>query len=99
KSTLALLHETMEIVEQARGYYERVTDARGLYGPPAVLKLLEERAHAIAEINQFSSGGTTADTRLELPVSALPAFAQDAAEAIKELAALTQDHGQSNRVI
>src|SRR5204863_7761965 len=51
--TIALLHETIEVIEQARGYYERISDSRGLFGPPAVLKLLQER-FAFVEVNQFS---------------------------------------------
>ena len=34
---IVVLSELAEVVEQARGYYERVTDARGIFGPPAVL--------------------------------------------------------------
>ena len=86
--TLALLVETGEVVEQARGYYERVSDGRGLYGPPAVLKMLGERAHAVCELNQFSSASSAGDERVELPVELLPGFARDAQEAVGEVAAL-----------
>lgn len=85
---VGVLAELMEIVEQARGYFERVTDARGISGPPAVLRLMETRLHSLAEINQFSAGAGSADTRVGLPTAMLPAFAQDAAEAVKELAGL-----------
>jgi len=86
----ALLAETLEVVEQARGYYERATDARGLYGPPAVLKLLESRFHAFAEINQFSAGAASADERIELPLETLPEFSQHLHEAVGELAGLSK---------
>jgi transcription-repair coupling factor (superfamily II helicase) len=89
---LAMVSETLEVTEQGRGYYERVSDPRGIFGPPAVFKLLKERFAALAEVNQFSAGAATADVRLELPVAMLPAFSQDAAEAIKELGAMTADH-------
>jgi transcription-repair coupling factor (superfamily II helicase) len=56
-SAVALLAETMEVVEQGRGYFERVADRSGVLGPPAVLKTLETRFHALAELNQFSVGG------------------------------------------
>ena len=85
-----VLHETMEIVEQARGYYERVRDARGIDGPPAVLKICESHFGALVEVNQFSAGAASADTRLELPVRALDAFDKDAAIAMKEIAALVE---------
>ncbi|MFO0858923.1 MAG: transcription-repair coupling factor [Phycisphaerales bacterium] len=85
REAVALLHETMEVVEQARGYYERLSDSKGFFGPPAVLKVLESRFHAIAEINQFSAGAGAADTRIELPVRALDAFDREANQAVREL--------------
>lgn len=94
RDALALLVETMEVVEQARGYYERVTDARSIAGPPAVLKVLESRFHAFAELNQFSAGASASDARVELPVSPLPAFPQDTKEAVGELASLTTEIGR-----
>lgn len=92
KDAAALLHETLEVSEQARGYFERVSDARGLFGPPAVLKKLHERFRGFAEVNQFSAGAATADSRIELPVRSLPGFSQNAAEAAAELGALSADH-------
>jgi transcription-repair coupling factor (superfamily II helicase) len=88
-SAIALLAETMEVVEQGRGYFERVTEGGSILGPPAVLKVLETRFHAMAELNQFSAGASSADVRIELPSSQLPSFSKDASEAVKELAALT----------
>lgn len=93
RACLAMLAETMEIVEQGRGYYERVTDSRAIAGPPAVLKILESRFHALAEVNQFSTGATGAEQRIELPVSNLPPFPQDAAEAIGELSQIAGPGG------
>src|SRR5262249_54858749 len=43
-------------------------------------------------VNQFSAGAVSADVRVEVPSAILPPFSQDAAEAIKELAALTTEH-------
>ena len=85
ESAGALLAETLEVVEQGRGYYERATDSRGLLGPPAVLRVLESRFHGFAEVNQFSGGATRADARFDLPVSALPEFSKDLPEAVREL--------------
>ncbi len=92
RAAVALIAETLEVTEQGRGYYERVTDARGVFGPPAVFKAIADRLHASAEINQFSAGATGARARVELPVSPVPSFAQDAAEAVRELATLAGDH-------
>ncbi len=88
RSTAAVLAETMEVVEQARGYWERTTDSRGIFPPPAVLKALETRTSGFAEINQFSAGAASADVRVPLPVAPLPHFDADAAAAVRELAAI-----------
>ncbi|HVZ95007.1 MAG TPA: CarD family transcriptional regulator, partial [Phycisphaerales bacterium] len=93
----AVISETMEVTEQGRGYYERVTDARGIYGPPAVIKLLRERFHAFVEVNQFggSRAGAAAgagQTSIDLPARLLPEFAKDVGEAVNELAAMSAGH-------
>jgi transcription-repair coupling factor (superfamily II helicase) len=85
---VVVLAETLEVVEQGRGYFERAHDGRAIDGPPAVLKLLGSRFHALAEINQFSPGQATTDTRVELPVEPLPQLDRDTAAAIAELAEL-----------
>jgi transcription-repair coupling factor (superfamily II helicase) len=89
-SCIAVLHETMEVVEQGRGYYERLSEGKGFFGPPAVLKVLEKRFASLVELNQFSSGASTADTRIDLPVRSLDAFDKDAAIAMKELAGVVE---------
>jgi transcription-repair coupling factor (superfamily II helicase) len=88
---IAVLGETLEIVEQARGYFERATDAKGIFGPPATLKLIKERSSALVEVNQFSAGSNEAAVRIELPVRPLPMFAQDAGEAVAELGAMSRE--------
>ncbi|MFT5423609.1 MAG: transcription-repair coupling factor (superfamily II helicase) [Phycisphaerales bacterium] len=88
---VALIHETLEVVEQGRGYFERALDSVGLFGPPAVLKLLSQRFSAFAELNQFSAGAADADTRITLAVSPLPPFERDAAAAFNDLAELADE--------
>lgn len=83
--TIGLISETLEVTEQGRGYYERATDPRGIFGPPAVFKRLAERLHAVGEINQFSAGAASADVRIDLPVEPIPSFDRDAATAVGEL--------------
>ncbi len=105
KGALGVLHETMEIVEQARGYFERVTDGR-IIGPPAVMKALNERCSGgMIEINQFSAASASTDAVIDVPVTALPPLSEDAGEAIKELAAMSarvivlcQNEGESSRL-
>ncbi|MCR9074786.1 MAG: hypothetical protein NXI07_01975, partial [bacterium] len=88
EQSLVLLAETFEVVEQGRGYYERISDGRAIFGPPAVLKLLEARFHALCEVNQFSAGKSGADALVDLPVETLPPFDKEVAVAIRELAEL-----------
>src|SRR5690606_16165221 len=100
REALALVAETLEVTEQGRGYYERVTDSRGVYGPPAVLKLLRERFAGFAEINQFSGAGRTAapGELIDIPVRPLPMFDRDAAKAVGELEGLLEDIGPEGRL-
>ena len=88
QETIVLLAETFEVVEQGRGYYERISDGRAIFGPPAVLKLLETRFHALCEVNQFSAGKSGADALVDLPVETLPPFDKEVSIAIRELAEL-----------
>ena len=83
-----LLAETMEAVEQARGYWERATDTRGIFPPPLVLKALESRCRGFAEVNQFSAGAASTDVRVALPAAPLPPFDTDAAAAVRQLAGI-----------
>ncbi len=95
RSGVALLVETMEVVEQGRGYYERVSDPKGIIGPPAVLRVLEARFHAMAELNQFSGGAAGAEARLVLPATPVPAFSADVGGAIAELVGLAREVGRA----
>ena len=90
--SVVLLHELIEISEQARGYHERVISGHGVLGLPAVLKELGERFTAVAEINQFSGGSPEASRMIDFPVRTLPGLAPDAATAIDELAEMSQTH-------
>jgi len=97
EQTIAVMHEVMELQEQARGYYERLTDARGVYPPRSVFARLVERPGI--ELNQYSNTSRRDDTRIDLPVEALPAFPTDAREAIVELGELAQKQGQNVTVV
>ncbi len=91
RSAIALIAETMEVTEQARGYFERVTHGAGVFGPPAVFKLLKERCGAIAEVNQFSAGSTSSGARVELGFGVLPGFSSEPIEAMRELVAMSRE--------
>jgi len=83
RTTVVLLQEVMELAEQARGYYERIADARGVYSAQGVMKLLTQRKHI--EVNQYSVAGE-ADVPVQLPVDPLEPFDQDGSQAVKQLA-------------
>lgn len=83
--TLVVLHEVLELGEQGRGYFERLTDPRGVYPPQAVFKALTARPHV--EVNQYS-GSSSEEAMASLPVDALAGFDKDATGAVQELAAL-----------
>ncbi len=86
-----ILHEVMELSEQARGYYERLTNPVGVYAPRTVLGKINARAHI--ECNQYSTGAG-ADGTLSLPVGQLMTFDEDAKGSIRQLGELAQDKGQ-----
>jgi transcription-repair coupling factor (superfamily II helicase) len=86
--TIVVMHEVMELHEQARGYYERLTDPRGIYMPRTVFAKLASLAHV--EVNQYSETTSAGDVArfIALPVEPLPSLAQDAGDAVKELGEL-----------
>ncbi len=90
RNTAGIIAETLEVVEQGRGYFERIIDSRGIFGPPAVLKKIEA-LRGLAEINQFSAGAASADVRIQLPAGLLPSFSKETPEAIQELLGLREN--------
>jgi transcription-repair coupling factor (superfamily II helicase) len=85
KSAVVVLAEMSEIVEQARAYWDRVRDGRGVYGPPATISALAKAARATLELHAFGSAGAGAKS---LGARALPVFEEDAAKAVAQFAAL-----------
>jgi transcription-repair coupling factor (superfamily II helicase) len=90
---VAILAEMLEVTEQGRGYFERASDP-GISGPPAVLKQLQTRFHAFAEINQFSAAAVAADARIEIPARRLPELPAEPGAGIAELAAVARAGGR-----
>ena len=82
---VAVLAETMEIVEQARGYHERVLDSTGIVPPEPVLAALRG-FHAFVEVGRHVS-----EASVELPVGSLALFDQDAEQAVRELGELASE--------
>jgi len=87
RDTIVILHEAMELAEQARGYYERLADPRGIYSPQAVFKHLTQLSHI--QIDQYGSTGKGSKAgSFKLPVRSLTAFDHDGAKAIAGIAEL-----------
>jgi transcription-repair coupling factor (superfamily II helicase) len=87
--SVAVLIEMLELMEQARGYHERVSDSTGIFSPSDVFRKLAKACHATVEVNHLSSA-TIDDRCVSLPVEPLPGFAENASEAVAELAELPQ---------
>ncbi len=97
EDTAVVIHEVLEVAEQARGYYERLTDDRGIYNPNAVLKTLHERG--AVEVSQFAAGRTGDDRGIELPIRAVPNFEHDASAAVAELGSLATGAEAAGRLV
>ena len=87
--SIAVLCEIAELTEQARGYWERIRDARGVFGPPAVFKAINERCRSVLDVNQFSPG-VNPDRSVVLPVETMPNFHEETPQAFSELVELTE---------
>lgn len=83
---VVVIAELGEVTEQARGYWERIHDARGVFAPPVVFQSFTQRLHAVVDVNHFSAGAGPAT--LELPVRPLPTFPEQVSSAFSELGAI-----------
>ena len=93
---VVVMHESMELAEQARGYYERLTNPVGIYAPKTVFAKLHGMPHA--EVNRYSPTRPQAEV-IALPTEAVPPFDTDAKTAVAELAGLTGDPSNDVRVL
>ncbi|WP_432799251.1 transcription-repair coupling factor [Poriferisphaera sp. WC338] len=85
EKTLVIMHETVELSEQARGYFERLTSPDGIYSPNATFGRLTRKTHI--EVTQYAPR-TDINDRVDLPLDQLIPFEQDAKAAIQQLANL-----------
>jgi transcription-repair coupling factor (superfamily II helicase) len=85
--SVVVLSEMSEILEQARAYWDRVRDARGVHGPPATLTGLAKGARAVLELHAFGKAGAAAG---HLGARSLPVFSEDTLQAAGEMRALAE---------
>ena len=75
-NAFGLLIETLEVSEQGRGYFERVKADSGIIAHTDVIRQAQDRLHAFAELNQYSSTGDAEE--VALPVERPPDFRAEA---------------------
>jgi transcription-repair coupling factor (superfamily II helicase) len=96
--TIVVLWEPLEIAEQARSYFDRLPDVKGIYPLKAVLA--QAGSFARLELSQFDQGTSAtptlvdakSDTGNKLPITSLQRFETEAKKAMGELAELAETH-------
>ncbi len=88
-SVLAVFVDLAEIVEQARAYWDRVRDGRGVYGPPATIAGITKRAFATLELH---SAAQSSSSHALLPIRSLAPFSEELEGACGELLELASTH-------
>ena len=84
KTTTVVLAELGEIVEQGRGYWERVREAGGVEGPPATLAALRKGSRCLLDVNEFSASQVEGRA-VSLAPAPLPPFPEEIGKAFDEL--------------
>jgi transcription-repair coupling factor len=100
KDTVVVMSEVLELAEQARGYFERLTNPRGVYPPNVMFKELTAKAHV--EVHQYTavgSGATGDGPVVQFPVETLMTFDKEGAVAVDELVHLAFDDAGSKVVV
>ncbi|GIW78055.1 MAG: transcription-repair-coupling factor [Phycisphaerae bacterium] len=98
EDSIVVLHQPLEIQEQARSYLDRVPDIRGIYPLSAVLRHAGE--FKVLEMSEFDQGLTSIPTligdqepvRQALPIRSVQKFETVPAKAIHELAELAREY-------
>ena len=85
---LVVWAELGEVLEQARGYWERVVDAVGVVPPKDAMRAVTEVSHATVTVNQFTP---VAPGEIALPFASLPGFDHDSAKAFELLGELARE--------
>ncbi|QQE11003.1 transcription-repair coupling factor [Planctomycetota bacterium] len=96
EKTLVVMHETVELSEQARGYYERLTSPDGIFSPNATFGRLTRKTNI--EVTQYAARTDIAD-RVDLPIQQLVPFDQDAKSAIHQLGHLAAAENNTVHVL
>ncbi len=87
---IVILHDVIELTEQGRGYFERVTHGRNVFGPPAVFRALGNFTTLQCDPHD-AVAATDPGATFTLPFSPLPSFSEDAARAVEEVIELASE--------
>ena len=95
--TVVVLWEPLEIAEQAKSYFDRLPDVKGIYPLKAVLS--QAGSFARLELSQFDQGTSSAPSlvgaaagAMKLPITSLQRFETEAKKALRELGELAETH-------
>jgi transcription-repair coupling factor (superfamily II helicase) len=95
--TIVALWAPLEIAEQAKSYFDRLPEVKGIYPLSAILRLVGQFTRI--ELSQFDQGATAIASMVgkdvphaRLPVNSLQRFETEAKKAIAELADLAATH-------
>ncbi|MSR33775.1 MAG: transcription-repair coupling factor [Phycisphaerales bacterium] len=83
RDALFVFAELGEVMEQARGYWERLDDSKGVIAPNDAVKGFMDRVGATLAFNQFSR--TNEPASLEMPLRSLNLSESDTAKAFQAL--------------
>ena len=89
RDSVFVFAELGEVMEQARGYWERLDDSKGVIAPNDAVKGFMERVGAMLAFNQFSR--TNEPASLEVPVDSLIVNESDTAKAFQALVEFSLD--------
>ena len=95
---VVVLWGPLEIAEQAKSYFDRLQEVKGIYPLGALLKIAAK--FTTLELSQFGQGAVSAHTlvggrqipEFRLPIGSLQKFETEVEKALKELAELAQTH-------
>lgn len=91
--TVSVLMELGDIMEQARGYWERLLDSKGVRSGQDVLRSMARHMHAVVDIGSYAAAGSAAQL-VELPVQPVPPIEGSAEESARQFLQLCRgQHG------
>ncbi|MDP9172945.1 MAG: transcription-repair coupling factor [Planctomycetota bacterium] len=96
KDTIVALWAPLEIAEQAKSYFERLPELKGIYPLAAILRIVSEFSRIeLSQFDQSASAVSLVDKQtphMKIEVGSLQRFETEANKAIAELAELANTH-------